>query len=1040
MQQHNQDAKDGVVFDTAAIKIGGVGIDLRQPAGPGTLADLINARFTTRYTRRRDGHLGYPVVDGGDYPDNSSLSPSSWLYGHGLTVTELLNTEKESAHYPVAGKARGTFNFNGSRVVWTGDRLLVLRPGNTAMGSHAHWNRDGGDDLSYGVPAMLPVMTDSTPPSAVETECLNGCITEFYRVNVWNSDGALIAQVIDRETGVLVFQDSISDASTTDAVDPVVFQSGSHIVCLWRDDADDELYLTSWTGVSWTDPTLVQADVSAFAVAVISGGFHLAWAVESTGAIKLGKYSGVSTQSTPYDFDTELVANGSAGPLALAVSPDGQIGVLWTTSSPDVLFQQFTPSAVAVGSPHEVVSDGDAWDSLTISCRALRATATDHPWVTYAGRDSAVYIKEILYTEGDYQERYSTYRHNSRLASHSFRVGDEVLCWLLAHNSRTHYLLAGVYVPQVVGIADRQVALTNETHGGVYFLPHVFPDFRDDTGYLFSWIRPFLTGVDYVRGGNANHGDLDFLPRVSTAHYGKSVYLSGSCVKNWDGQELLEAGFHDYPLVNSASAGEGTFDDPGDIYIRVYAVRHNNLGERFQSAAVTYGPFAVTGTSEVQTGVDLVIKTMPVTSTEDIKLEVWVTEVGGTTFYFHGSVDNNLNSATVDYALSGPVDITGRADPHETGIGQLEELEEWGPVGCSILTVVGDRMWSAGGQVPRGTIQYSKLKEPGEGVGHDDLAQFYEVDTTGKPITSIAGFNETVAAFQLDRVSLVPPPGPDNYGRGGYPAPQVVLADGASTHAGTATVPDGIVYWSSHGPMLLSRDLRTVNISAPVQPLALTMSPTGVRVDFDNSEVIWFTESGEALLVNYLDGIRWARWTGLPAAAVTEDSIMSPDGVLLVESEDAKGDNGRPYEFGGRLSWAHPEDLLQGHTRLRTFGFTGAYLGQHTMRFRVFYDGASLWAEEQRWTPETNNWLTSAETYENMTAAEIDALTTRSRSGRYGFNKRVARQDCERFAIEWSDIASDTPTHVPHEITVELGALPGHGRGVVSTFTGSVAR
>ena len=1041
MQQHNQDAKDGVVFDTAAIKIGGVGMDMRQPANPNTLADLINARFTTRYTRRRDGHTGYPTVDGGAYPANPSLSPSGWLYGHGQTVTELMNTSMENDHYPVAGQARGTFNFGASRVVWTGDRLLTLRNGNTALGQHKFWNRDGGLALSYGVPAYLPTMTEDTAPKPVGASYLNTCLTERYRVNVWYTPG-LQAQVIDRETGALIFEGDISGASSNDPVDPVVFASGDKVVVIWRDFANDELYITYWTGLAWSEPSLVQSDVSAYAVALVPGGFHLVWALESTGAIKIGRYSGVSTQDSPYTFNTQLVAgpSGCDGDIALAVNPAGGIGVLWVNGT-DLCFQEFSSSASAVDSPY-VIASGTWTVGLAVNSRELRRNATRHDWVIHAGKNTEqVIIKSIYYNDNvaGYVEASSCSRYNSTLASKSFRVGDEVFCWLRSTNSLTNYLLAGTFNPQVVAVADREEAIEATEHSGVYGVPHVFPDFADDTGYRFSWARSFNTGRNYARGGNARFGNLDFLPQLSTAHYGKSVYLSGSCVKNWDGQELLEAGFHDYPTSTGSVNVESVAGSlsAGFYRIRVYAVRYNQLGERFQSAARTSPAVEVTNT-HVSNGTRTItwaIKTVPVTSTENVVLEVWATEVGGTTYYYHGSVANNLNASTVNYTISAPISISiAEADPHEPGVGQLKEIEEWGPIGCSILTVVGDRMWSAGGQVPAGAVQFSKLKEPNEGVGHDDLAQLYEVDTTGQPITSISAFNETIAAFQTDRISLIPPPGPDNYGRGGYPAPQVVLADGASVHTGTATVPDGIVYWSSHGPMLLTRDLQVANISAAVQPLAKTMTPTGVRVDYDNSEVIWFTEEGTALLLNYLDAPRWARWTGLPAVGVTEDSIISPEGVLMVEDPDANGDAGRPYKCGGTTGWVRPEELLQGHSRLRSFGFTGEYLGAHTLRFRIRYDGNRHWSEQQEWEPATDNWLSTVEDVENLMPAQVDALTTRSRSGRYGFSKRVKRQDCERFSIEWSDIASDTPTYVPHEISVELGALPGHGRGVINTF------
>ena len=75
MQQGSQRERDEVVWNTVAIKIGTSGMDLRQPAAPDTLADLINARFVSElHVGRRSGHRSVQIIDDDTYPALMSLA------------------------------------------------------------------------------------------------------------------------------------------------------------------------------------------------------------------------------------------------------------------------------------------------------------------------------------------------------------------------------------------------------------------------------------------------------------------------------------------------------------------------------------------------------------------------------------------------------------------------------------------------------------------------------------------------------------------------------------------------------------------------------------------------------------------------------------------------------------------------------------------------------------------------------------------------------------------------------------------------------
>src|SRR5262249_49975121 len=159
------------------------------------------------------------------------------------------------------------------------------------------------------------------------------------------------------------------------------------------------------------------------------------------------------------------------------------------------------------------------------------------------------------------------------------------------------------------------------------------------------------------------------------------------------------------------------------------------------------------------------------------------------------------------------------------------ELESFGPLGCSVLASVGDRLWGAGGQVPTGTAQFSKLKTVGFGAGFDDLAGYVQVDNEGGAITSLAGQHNGLVIFERSRGYVYDNTGPDNFGNGGFSSPTIVLSPGAKTHFGTGRCQNGVVFWSDDGPLLLEQNFQVVNIGIPVRPFTAALTPVGIRIN-----------------------------------------------------------------------------------------------------------------------------------------------------------------------------------------------------------------
>ena len=1027
-QRNSHQEQDGTIWATASLRLGSNGVDLRRPSDPPALADLINARFLDERTlRRRDGYLGTSLVDGDTFPPLGDIGAGAWVYGHGNQVEGPLAYTHENVHLPIVKKGCSTFHFEGSDVVWTGDRLLVPQSDGPALGSSAFWWRDTSDTapLARGIPAYLPAATDDYPPSEVSGSYIDTCLSDTQRFYV-NTDGSggLWALVLDRTSGQLLSRTEISGASN-DPRECRVFISRSTPVVVWRDHAATALYISHWNGQAWSAASEVTADALAFDIAIVSTGFHLLYRT-ALGALKLTRYDGATAKTAPYGVNTTITTdNPGGGPVAITAAPDGTLGIAYVNNASAVEVFQLDGNAAVISNYIALFASNTAGFGLTICSRLLKDDNQRHEWVIHACTSAAagVVIKAVKFDAAKVADVVSplTTRFNSTLASKSFRVGDEVFAWLRSTNAGTHYLLGGVKSPVVAGYADREEALAMASVDGNYGLPGVAPDPNDP--YTFTWVRSHSVG-QYTHAGAVRVGTLDFLPQLSAVQYGRSMYLSGSAVKNYDGETLADAGFQDYPV-------EGSAYPAGTYQFRVYAVWYNARGERFESAALTFSTvFGISGT--------LLINTLPSVTQDGVIFEIYRTENGGSAFYLDGTVANSFDSATVSYTL-GTADadlIKNAQDPHAPAVGITPTLESFGPLGCSILTVVGDRLWGAGGQVPAGQAQFSLLKTENAGAGFDDVAGSIDASGEGGAITSICGQNNAIVLFQRDRIFVLGGTGPDNYGNGSYSAPQLVLAAGATTHFGTTLIQPGVLYWGEGGPMLLEDNFTVRNVSSEVRPLTSGLTPTGVQSDTALMEVVWFTDSGDAVLFNYMAGSpRWAKWKTPSVVGCSPNALITDDGVLLVESDGAAGDNGAPFAFSLTTGDLRPEELREGYTLIRSVGINGQYLGDHKLRLRVYYNGSPLWGEETTWDPSNNTWLESGSSLSTLTPAQIDALAPRDRSGAYSTHKRTSRQACHYFRVEVSDISATGPTYLPYELAFEIGQKPGLGRTPVNTFT-----
>jgi hypothetical protein len=1013
------DQNQDLQYQIAALALGEYGVDLRRPVQPPALSQLDNARFLDERTAvRRNGYVGQSLVDGETFPVlGAALGASSWLYGHGLVTT----AGTADTHHPVAGRGAAVLELDGSAAVWTGDRVLIPRDGgDRALGSSYYWLGQGLDPEAYpggvprGIPAHLPLVTDEELP--VNDTQIDAALTTKFKVVVTASATKVSATVIERATGTIL---STTDVSGTTAAPGVlaVVSVGDVPTVLWSDTSDSKLRIRRYVGGGWTTEDFITSDPVTRYDAVVTTDFSTLYVAYLTGTtIKLVERDWRNQVSVRTLATSHTPTAASA--VALAIGASGTLAVAYLVFTAPSSWVTYIDTLSAAGAVVATYSNDEGATEPTYIAVTPRLKPDTYTLYSYKGGTLVMMVQDVRTT-----------LHNVGIASRPFNVGAETFVWLRAGNSGTCLLLAGSVSPYVVGAADRETGKAIADALGVAPPRPALDPLGDGT--LLTWTRQYVhdtvTGTPDYR---PRLGTMDFLPALSTARYGRSLYTSGSCVKNWDGRVLRDAGFHDYPKITGNTDETGGGLTAGGVYSwKVRAVRYNDLGERFESAAVAYGPITLTNTKATLTINGVLCSEDGITDT-GVTLEVYRQYLDGP-FLLEGTVANSRTGAvTFVSSASDDAIADNAADPH--GVGG--ELERWAPLGCAYLASVGDRLWGAGGQVGTGRVQFSLAIDDGFGAGFDDLAGY--ADVADDEITTIAGLNDAIMISTARRWYVLGGGGPDNEGNGGFSTPELVLAAGASSHAGTALTPAGTAFWSDGGPMLLTSAFQTEPIGAAVRALAETLTPVGVQVDTARQEVVWFC-GGTALLMNYATGApRWSIWSTPQIAGVSDHYLVTANGRLLRESSAAHGDDGAPFAVTIRTGNISPQQLLDGANKVRRIGVSGEYNGPHQLRFRVYYNGSPGWSDEFVWSPSDGTWLTAVSDMADLTPAALDAMTWRDHSGAYLVANRVTRQDCAYLQVEITDIGAAGPTFTPHELSFELAvARPGYARNPVNTIS-----
>lgn len=453
--------------------------------------------------------------------------------------------------------------------------------------------------------------------------------------------------------------------------------------------------------------------------------------------------------------------------------------------------------------------------------------------------------------------------------------------------------------------------------------------------------------------------DFDAKAARRAAQIGRTLYVAGGQVLQFDGQSLVELGYHTAPwYFDMLELGTGSPAIPADSIHTFYLTFgwENARGELDRSTSQVSGQGTTSATARWQ----LDPKPLSVTRKAGAAIEAWRTQtapVPDAPAYLITSKDP-ADTGDNGYEANDPTAASQTITDNFTDatLATKELYPESGavlasiaPPSASIIYASDERIFLAGLAENPYRLAYSKLRSAGSVASFND-ALFVDLPRFGGPITAVAEFYGNVVVFQESAVFSLPGSGFDNIGGGSnYGPPQLVASDvGAESQEAVVLTPEGLVFKSAKGWHIFDRGFTVRYIGDDVDAFDdETVLASHVLEDQHELRVL----TSERCLVYDFVAKQWAHWTltdGVSATLWQGQYVYATDEYILIE--DQLRVTPAYYSMVVETAWIKLSGL-QGFGRCRHASVMGRYLSEHTLKVEVGRDGNDEYFQSKVWTP-----------------------------------------------------------------------------------------
>ena len=249
------------------------------------------------------------------------------------------------------------------------------------------------------------------------------------------------------------------------------------------------------------------------------------------------------------------------------------------------------------------------------------------------------------------------------------------------------------------------------------------------------------------------------------------------------------------------------------------------------------------------------------------------------------------------------------------------------------------------------SIWFSKQVIEGTPVEMSDLFTLYVAPTIGAsgstgPITALGAMDSNLLIFKKDAIYYISGSGPDNTGSnsgqsGPFTDPIFITSVvGCTDQQSIVFTNAGLMFQSDKGIWLLSRNLETSYIGAPVEEFTLGATVLSSVIVPGTNQVRFTLNTGITLMYDYYYQ-QWSTFVNVPgiSACIYNNlhTYLNASGAVFQETPGSYLDGTNPVLVSFTTAWFNIASL-QGYERFYDFYILAEFLSPHSLLCEVAYD------------------------------------------------------------------------------------------------------
>lgn len=445
---------------------------------------------------------------------------------------------------------------------------------------------------------------------------------------------------------------------------------------------------------------------------------------------------------------------------------------------------------------------------------------------------------------------------------------------------------------------------------------------------------------------------------------GKNLHFAGGFLTEFDGETLMENGFHlrcPDPIVSSAAAGSLTGTYSYRVILR-YTDKNGQLTRSEPSGIVSTG--AVTSK---RIAIDLKAVPFGIKPLSCVA-EIYRTTNGGTVFYY--VTEQDANHYNGEYAWNTGTLTDNVADSFISDNTMLYTTgsvlaNNPGPA-CRAVVQGGNRLALLGLE-DENEIGFSQKKKFGESVNFSDFFRI-RIDSSQYSTSGgvVAGgyMDDKLIILKKSSIFYIAGDGPLETGFDNtFTEPELVTSEAGCTDPRSVVLtPLGLMFKGEKGIYLLTRGLETNYIGSGIEEFNHLNVSSAVHVD--NKNQVIFTLIGESVsdkviaVYDYFTN----QWSITKGVRAIDGDLLNGRHLLLngdnstpqVQAQGSYLENALAYSMKTKTPWIKLTGI-QDFARIWTATILGKFKSAHKLIIKVYYDYDSSTFETYERTPSVTD-------------------------------------------------------------------------------------